>query len=416
MDKSNASSSFLSKEGEFRKFTFFCIILMVSFLLLPGPLYVAILTLIVVISPRFKSHSVAFITIFYFSFLICSRYSGNVWNGSDDLPSYFLAYDAITSGSRDAVSASFFFAKHLDFGFIGFTSIVNYISGGNRFIYYFSVVFCSFTIYYIFLFRVLGGRFSLFALILFFLYFKNIHLSMHILRSSLAVPLILLSLSFVSYKRYLVYIIGGSFQASSAVLAVLTLIKRDMIKRFSFTKKLLLIIIGVIAFLSVGNIYLFGKINNANFSIGIGNYPIILVNIVIGLGVILAVNKKLFYRDNGKMWVYIYMYFLLVSLLSLLFKQHTYRFSHYVLYLTPMIIALGVSSGKKIDLFLYTLVVIYFACSYFTYYYVINLNESDFYYRSGSDVLINGVEQLQLFFKYVVLDVEYSSWWRVEGE
>ncbi|ENM3897658.1 EpsG family protein, partial [Vibrio cholerae] len=191
------------------------IALVFGFLILPGPAYIAMLTLCIVIFPSMKSHLIAFITIFYFSFLIASRYSGLIWFGSDDLPSYFLAYDAITSGERDSISASFFYAKHLDIGFIGLTKIINYLTGGNRFLYYFTLVSTSFSIYYYFLYRVLKGGYALLALILFFLYFKNIHLSMHILRSSLAIPIILLSLSFSSSKRYFVFLIAGTFQASS---------------------------------------------------------------------------------------------------------------------------------------------------------------------------------------------------------
>ncbi len=390
--------------------------LVFGFLMLPGPAYIAMLTLCVVIFPSMKSHLVAFVTIFYFSFLIASRYSGLVWAGSDDLPSYFLAYDAITSGERDAISASFFYAKHLDIGFIGLTKLINYLTDGNKFIYYFSLVATSFTIYYCFLYRVLKGSYALLALILFFLYFKNIHLSMHILRSSLAIPIILLSLSFSSSKRYFIFLIAGTFQASSAVLASFSLLTRDMIKKLSFKQKSILLSLAVLVFFSIGHFYLFGKITSAKLSLGLGNYPIILSNIMVGMVFIIASNRKFVLREDGTKWLYIYGYFILVSSLSLLFTHHTYRFSHFILYMTPMIIAFAISSGKKLDYLLYVLVLVYISASYYTYYYILNLNESNFYYRSSGNVLINGFSQLSLFFDYVELDVAYSSFWRMKDE
>lgn len=387
--------------------------LVFGFFVLPGPAYVAMLTLCIAIFPSMKSHSVAFVTIFYFSFLIVSRYSGLVWGGSDDLPSYLLAYDAITSGERDAISASFFYAKHLDIGFIGLTKIINYLSSGNRFIYYFVLVSTSFSIYYWFLLRALKGSYALLALIMFFLFFKNIHLSMHILRSSLAIPMILLSLTFYSRKRYIIFLIASTFQASSAVLSVLTLITRDILRRVTFTKKIIVFSIVAIVFFILGNLYLFGKITHVVFSFGVGNYPIILSNIIIGVIVIIASNKKLIRKDDGLKWLYLYGYFIFVSLLSLFFSQHTYRFSHFILYMTPMIISFAISSsGKRFDYLLYVLVLFYLSGSYYTYYYILELNESSFYYRSSSDVLINGFSQLFLFFDYIELDIDYSSFWR----
>ncbi|GHZ88175.1 hypothetical protein VCSRO82_2558 [Vibrio cholerae] len=392
------------------------IALVFGFLILPGPAYIAMLTLCIVIFPSMKSHLIAFITIFYFSFLIASRYSGLIWFGSDDLPSYFLAYDAITSGERDSISASFFYAKHLDIGFIGLTKIINYLTGGNRFLYYFTLVSTSFSIYYYFLYRVLKGGYALLALILFFLYFKNIHLSMHILRSSLAIPIILLSLSFSSSKRYFVFLIAGTFQASSSVLASFSLLTRDMMKKLSFKQKGIIFSLFLIVFFFIGHFYLFGKVTNVKLSPGFGNYPVVLANIIVGMVFIIVSNKNFLRREDGTRWLYIYGYFIFVSSLSLLFTLHTYRFSHFVLYITPLMIAFSISSGKKFDYLLYVLVLVYISGLYYTYYYILNLNESGFYYRSSSDVLINGFSQIFLFFDYVKLDVDYSSFWRIKDE
>lgn len=390
--------------------------LVFCYLLLPGPAYIAILTFVVVIIPSFKSHLVAILTIFYFSFLIASRYSGIVWDGSDDLPSYFLAYDAITSGEKDAISASFFYAKHLDMGFIGLTKLINYLSSGNRFIYYFTIVFGSFFVYYLFLYRALKGRYALFALLMFLLYFKNIHLSMHILRSSLVIPIILLSLTFTSHKKYILFFVAGTFQASSAVLASLILIPRGFINRFTFIQKISILLLVLVIFFVIGEVYLFGKIINARPSIGIGNYPIILANIVVAVGFIVMSNKRLLVNNESYTWAYIYGYFVFISLFSLIFSQHTYRFSQFILYLTPFIITLCVFSRRRFDYLQYVLSLLYISGSYYTYYYILNLNESDFYYRQSSDVLINGFSQLFLFFDYVVKDVGYSSFWRLKGE
>ncbi|MGS0692280.1 EpsG family protein [Shewanella sp. 30m-9] len=390
--------------------------LLFCYLILPGPAYIAVLAFLVVIIPNFKSHLVATLTIFYFSFLIASRYSGIVWDGSDDLPSYFLAYDAITSGERDSISASFFYAKHLDIGFIALTKLINYLSGGNRFIYYFTLVFASFFTYYLFLFRALKGRYALFALLIFLLYFKNIHLSMHILRSSLAIPLILLSLTFTSNKKYIMFFFAGTFQASTAVLAALTLIPRDFVTRFSIVQKISFITLLVVSFAVIGQVYLFGKIVHARFSIGVGNYPIILANIVVGVSFIFISHKSVIGKDDGVKWIYFYVYFILVSLLSLVFSHHTYRFSQFILYLTPFVITLSVFSRYRLDYLQYVLAILYISGSYYTYYYILNLNESDFYYLQSSDILINGVSQILLFFDYVEMDVGYSSFWRVKGE
>ncbi|MCE4935497.1 EpsG family protein [Aliivibrio fischeri] len=391
-------------------------VLIFAFLVFPGPVYIVLLTLFLAVVPNFKSHAIAILLMFYFSFLIASRYSGLVWNGSDDLPSYFLAYDAITNRDLGAIDASFLYAKHLDFGFIWLTNLINYLSDGNRFIYYFTVVYISFSIYYLFLYRVLKGSYALFALLLFFLFFKNIHLSMHILRSSLAIPMILLSLTFTNYQKLVFFFFAATLQASSAVLAVLTLISRDFLNRFTFIHKFIIFILSAIAFFIVGELYLFGKIRHARFSIGIGNYPIILSNIIVGVGLILTSYKGILKTENGFTWIYLYGYFVFISLFSIVFSQHTYRFSQFVLYLTPLIIFYSISSNRCFDYLKYALVLLYVAASYYTYYYILNLNESDFYYRESSDVFINGFSQIRLFFDYIEFDVGYSSFWRLKHE
>jgi len=409
----NTCNSSQYKDSEKQRLTLLVSIsLIISYFLLPGPAYIATLTVIIAVVPSIKSHSVAIITIFYFSFLIASRYSGLVWDGADDLPSYFLAYDAITSGERDAVSASFFYAKHLDMGFIALTKLLNYFTAGSRFIYYFVLVYLSFFVYYVFLVRALNSRYTLFALVLFLLYFKNVHLSMHILRSSLAIPVILLSLTFFSYKKYLIFLIAGTFQASSTVLASLTLVSKESINKFSFIQKLIGLFSFVVIFVVIGQVYLFGKITHINLSIGLGNYVIILSNIVMGVAFISIANRRILSDEKGKTWVYLYGYFVLVSLLSLAFSHHTYRFSQFVLFLTPLIIAMSISIGKRFDYLQYVLALIYMAGSYYTFYYILVLNESDFYYRNSGDVFINGFDQILLFFDYVDLDVDYTKFWR----
>ena len=409
------SSSDFEAPEEQRVTVVVSILLFFSYFVLPGPAYIAFLTFVIAVIPSLKSHTISILTIFYFSFLIASRYSGDIWGGSDDLPSYFLAYDAISSGEKGAIDASFYYAKHLDIGFIGLTKLVNYISDGNRFVYYFAVVYLSLFTYYVFLCKALKGRYALFALVLFLLYFKNIHLSMHILRSSLAIPIILLALACSSYVRYVVFFLAGTVQASSTVLASLTLVSREFIDRFSLIQKITVTILTFAIFFFIGDVYLFGKITHAKLSVGLGNYPVILCNVVIGIAFIVTSNRRLMNEQGNVRWIYLYGYFILVSLLSLAFSQHTYRFSQFVLYLTPFIMALSISEGRKFDYLQYIFALIYIAGAYFTYYYIVDLNESSFYYRNSGDAFINGFSQLLLFFDYLDMDVDYYKFWRLKN-
>ncbi|TON98887.1 hypothetical protein, partial [Vibrio parahaemolyticus] len=92
---------------------------------------------------------------------------------------------------------------------------------------------------------------------------------------------------------------AGTFQASSAVLASFSLLTREMIKKLSFKQKSVLFSLAALVFFSIGHFYLFGKITNAKLSPGLGNYPIILSNIMIGMVFIIASNKKFLRRGDG---------------------------------------------------------------------------------------------------------------------
>jgi hypothetical protein len=390
-----------------------------GFLILPSPVFVLVLLLYCIVDNKFDSPFLAFLVIFYFSFLISSRFSGGVWSGSDDMPSYFLAYDAMTSG-KDALWSAQKYTKHLDYLFIVHTKVINYFSDGHRFVYYFSTVFLSFTIFYGFSRRVLSSGGALLALLLFLTYFKNIHLSMHLLRSSLAISMILYAMTFDGFKRYSLYAASFFTQGSTFLLMLPVLLLKNRLFYSSFDAALnikilmpLLLIPLAVAYFIMPDFYVFNKLRFIEYNFGFGNYYIILANVIfVFLLFSISIGRSWSYSYKWTGWMNVYIVFVLISLFGLIFNHHAYRFGQQVLYLSPILVVIFLHGFER-DIYLKTMIVIiYSVLSYCTYFYVIDLNESSFYYLSKDSIFVNGIDQINSFRLYLEHDVSYDDSWR----
>jgi len=397
-----------------------------SYFFVPAPAFVFFLLLYCVLDKKFDSAVLALIVIFYFSFLISSRFSGAIWNGSDDVPSYFLAYDAISSG-KNAVWSAVHYTHHLDYLFIFYTKVVNYFSDGHRFIYYFLTVFLNFTMFYCFSRRVLTSGGALLVLLLFLTYFKNIHLSMHLLRSSLAISVVLYAMTFESSKRYAMYLISFLIQGSTVLLMLPILLLKDRLFneklhnalniKFLIPTFLIPVLLIPIVYILFPDGYIFNKLKYIEVRLGLVNYHIIMANIAfVSLLFFLSGWSVRNNRYRGMGWMNVYAILVLISFLGLVFNQHVYRFGQQVLYLSPILIVLILHSFERNLYFKTMIVCLYSIANYFTYIYVIYLNESDFYYLTSGSILDNGLVQINFFYEYLQNDVSYDSSWRVSNK
>lgn len=402
------------------------IFFVLSYLFISAPVFVFCLLLYCVLDKKFDSLVLASIVIFYFSFLISSRFSGAIWNGSDDVPSYLLAYDAISSG-KNAVWAAQYHTRHLDYLFIFYTKVVNYFSGGHRFIYYFLTVYLTFTIFYCFSRRVFTSGGALLALLLFLTYFKNIHLSMHLLRSSLAISIVLYAMTFESSKKYVMYLMSFLIQGSTVLLILPILLLKDRLFnkklhialniKFTIPTFLILALLIFTAYMLFPDGYIFNKLKYIEIRLGLVNYHIIIVNVAfVFLLFFLSGSSLLTYKYRWMGWMNVYVVLVLISFLGLIFNQHVYRFGQQVLYLSPILMVL-IFHGFKRDLYVKTIVFcLYSIASYLTYLYVIDLNESDFYYLTSGSTSDNGLVQINYFYEYLRNDISYDDSWRVNTE
>ncbi|WP_219013028.1 EpsG family protein [Shewanella algae] len=394
----------------------FSSVVFISYLCLPFYFWILLFALSSIFLKNEKFFSVL-VFIFSFSFLISSRYVGELWNGSDDMASYFLMYDNFSSFSS-VIPISVRYAKNADLLFAYFSYYISVISDGNKFLYYFVIVFISLLSYYFFCRKHLSPALALLALVLYLLFFKSFQMQWNILRSCLALPVLLMGIYYASHNNKvlgcIVFFFGALFHASTAVMLLPLLVVSKYLRNelsLSTFKRILsyAVVLGSLLFFVIymSGGYVLNKIVTQQISVNFSNVALYVIPLVVF--VLFFWKSKNHYLNN------VAIYFLAVGALGFLFGKNFYRFIHPLLLFMPIIIVgLAFSFSQKANE-RFLVIAFYLVMCFSTFLYVIYINESKFYHKKeGVEFVgdVTGVEQVALFFEYLETDVEYYDGYR----
>lgn len=391
------------------------VVVVLSFMILPLYLWLAFLSFISCFS---SNNKIVWPLIFALSFLISSRYVGLLWGGSDDMASYFLAYENY-KGLDSIVPVTLKYAKNLDFLFAFYTYLVNQISDAHKFIYYFSTVFISLLLYALFLSKYTNGKYVLFGLLLYMLFFKTFQLQWNVIRSSMAIPILFLGISYSLHGKFkkglFIYVIGALVHGSTALLLLpLFVVGKRLSQPISVKRFLKLVLLGAGAFVFVlaalyfKGSYLWYKIITQQVELNVANIVIFVIALSISL-------PAVFSKDHVEL-SNILKYIIIIALAGFIFGKNFYRFAHPFLAFAPVAFIVYISSSKNYGVSaIYKFAYVSFC--YFGFLYVLFLNQSQFYYLNGNNGFpgnYNGFQQVSLFLDYIERDIDYYNGYRLQ--
>lgn len=357
---------------------------------------------------------------------ICTRYVGLLWAGSDDMPSYFLAYlnyDEL----KWLLNTSVRFARHADPVFSLYSWGLAQVTNKHLFLYYLVTVLLSYLFVWKFL-RSTKTPHILIAFLLIVTYFKFFQFQWHLIRAMMAVPIILLGLMWLAEKKALkgkiVYLIGGLTHFSSFALSLpLFVLNKRLNKVYSP-----LILVG--AFFAVALCVVF-LLLSAKFLANLANFYIVskvvarltiapsfsMVPFLAFFMVISAVIYPVYARSRDTTYIRLYnisYYFISVGAIAVFIAgQELYRFIMplFVLY-SPLLLKSLASYKQRVFVNSAVMFLLFMHLAAFTY--VLRLNESKFFYKytSVEPLTVNGVVVIQSLSRYVNDDIGFYSGYR----
>lgn len=393
----------------------------IMYLLLP--LVVFVFTLIMVISLFYrqkKSLTLAAMVIFFLSYLIATRYVGEVWGGSDDMASYFLAYERFTS-FREAHFVSLRYLKSLDYLFVLYSTFVSIVLRLNNFGYYFVTVAGTLVISYYAYEAIVGRNRALLSLALYVFYFKAFHLQWHIIRAAIAIPILALGVATIADRRIvkgaLLFLIGFGFHAATAILFIPLYLYGPQIDDPGTMQNRVTYLIRAAGFLSVGvtlmwflGHYGLDKVMSALSSVRITfNHN---ARFILPFWLLYSVKIIAHLRLRRRYLERMVLYFCLVSLAATFFvpTQVFYRYAHPFLFLQPLVVMLVLNSFRPQFLGYF----VYASLIFFAFMYVIFLNETSFFFLGDvTPSNINGLKQLELLHDYIGSNVPFYDGFRM---
>jgi hypothetical protein len=248
-------------------------LLLLSWLFVPFILWVFGLFLYAFVVKKTPFDTVlAIIISLLLSILIASRYIGYLWNGSDDMPSYLMAYERYDD-IWTMLSVSLIYAKHGDVLFSLYSWGVACLSNNDIYTYYFLSVFITYGLIWRFC-KEIDGPSPLICFLLIILFYKFFQFQWHLIRTCMAVPILLMGIWFAQKhkkKGALIFILGGLIHFSTFVLLLpLLIFSKHLTRRWTLSQLIvmfigfiLLAVIGVVAIKilsTVINNYMINKI------------------------------------------------------------------------------------------------------------------------------------------------------------
>jgi hypothetical protein len=402
-------------------------LLLLSWLFVPFILWVFGLFLYAFVVKKTPFDTVlAIIISLLLSILIASRYIGYLWNGSDDMPSYLMAYERYDD-IWTMLSVSLIYAKHGDVLFSLYSWGVACLSNNDIYTYYFLSVFITYGLIWRFC-KEIDGPSPLICFLLIILFYKFFQFQWHLIRTCMAVPILLMGIWFAQKhkkKGALIFILGGLIHFSTFVLLLpLLIFSKHLTRRWTLSQLIvmfigfiLLAVIGVVAIKilsTVINNYMINKIlTRLVFEPNFSKLPLLLFFIAINLiaipGYLKTSNIKYLKLFN------IMSYLTLLSFIALFFigeELHRLILPLYLLYAPLLLFALEYLKPKFISGFSLFLLIGFHVAAFS---YVIFINESQFFYKGDKHrhpLENSGYDYLVMFKRYWNTDVIYYDGYR----
>lgn len=365
------------------------------------------------------------LVVFSFSFLISSRYIGLLWDGVDDMPSYFLAYLNYDE-FKWIFQTSIKFAHHGDFLFGFYSWFIAQISDHDLFVYYFTTVFITYLFMWAFLKKVAAPKLVL-CFLFTAMFFKYFQFQWHLIRSCMAVPLLLLGLVYLgenTKKGAGIFLIGGLVHFSTFALTLpLILIGKRLEKNWGIKGLLIfsLVLIGSVTVLifsagllsSFSGIYVISKIvSRLHIEPGFAMFPFWLFFFLVFVFTLPAYLKS---SDSNYIKLFnISFYFLIIGAISLIVAgKELYRFIMPLFLIYSPLIFKTVKYYRQRFVINFVLVAL-FCIHLLSFTYVLWLNESDFFYLVSDKhpITQSGWNYLTGFFSYLADDIDFYSGYR----
>lgn len=360
------------------------------------------------------------------SILIASRYIGYLWNGSDDMPSYLMAYDRYNDLSS-MLSVSLLYAKHGDALFGFYSWAVAWVTQNEIFTYYFLSVLITYGLIWKFC-KLVDGPSPLLCFLMIVLFYKFFQFQWHLIRTCMAVPILLMGVWYAQKnKKYasLIFILGGLVHFSTFVLLLpLLFFSNHLARRWSLSQLILMFfgfilaaLAGVVAIKILGSVvnnYMVNKIlTRLVFEPNFSKLPSLLFFIMVNLIALpgyLKTNSVSYLRLFNMM-----SYLTLLSSVALFFigeELHRIFLPLYLLYAPMLLFALQFIKPKSITgIFLFLLMGFHIAA----FSYVLLINESKFFYKGDKHkhpLERSGYDYLVMFKRYWNTEVIYYDGYR----
>lgn len=402
-------------------------LLLLSWLFLPLILWVFGLFLYAFAVKRTRFDNLLAITISVsLSILIASRFIGYLWGGSDDMPSYLMAYERYDQLSS-MLSVSLLYAKHGDALFGLYSWAVALVSDNHAFIYYFLSLLITYGLIWQFC-KLVDGPSPLLCFLLIILFYKFFQFQWHLIRACMAAPILLSGIYYAHKNKKsgaLIFILGGLVHFSTFFLLLPLLIFTKHLNRrwraselfVMFMGFILIAVVGVIGIKVLGSVvnnYMINKILTRlvfepDFSKLSSLLFFIVVNVVAIPGYLKTSNVN-YLRLFNMMG-----YLTLLSSVALFFigeELHRLILPLYLLYAPLLLLALQYITPKTLTgIFLFLLMGFHIA----VFSYVMLINESEFFYKDENrqhPIENRGVDYLVMFKHYWITDITYYDGYR----
>lgn len=360
------------------------------------------------------------------SILIASRYIGYLWDGSDDMPSYLMAYDRYDELSG-MLSVSLLYAKHGDALFGFYSWAVAWFTDNDIFIYYFLSVLITYGLIWKFC-KLVDGPSPLLCFLLIILFYKFFQFQWHLIRTCMAVPILLMGVWYAQKNKKhgsLIFILGGLVHFSTFILLLpLLIFSKHLTRRWSasqliviFLGFILVALVGVVSIKVLGSVvnnYMVNKIlTRLVFEPNFSKLPLLLFFVVISVIALpgyLKTNNTAYFKLFNMV-----SYLILLSSVALFFigeELHRLILPLYLLYAPLLLLALQYIKPKSITgVFLFLLMGFHIAA----FSYVVLINESKFFYKGDKHIHPlerRGFDYLVMFKHYWNTEVIYYDGYR----
>jgi hypothetical protein len=275
--------------------------------------------------------------------------------------------------------------------------------------------------------KILTLKEAIFSVVFYILYIKSFQLQWHILRSSVALPILFMAIYYrsidetISKKSLVIYVIGATIHMSSALLLLpLFIFAKNLRTHINFIKyikiilKILFVSIILFLILTLTDNYVVNKITG---SFDTRSFFQINSNIIyLILPLFLMVTYVIVFKKLNLTNYFIYniiLYNLLLIIVGVVIAGgEIFRIVQFTLFLQPIAFLMILQNIKNLSIKIIFSIPIILSL-YLGHLYIVNLNQSKFFYKSNLDPINLTVYQtFPLLIEYLENDIQYFNGYR----